>query len=890
MILFEDNHEKVDLCAELNTLDKYEKIPKEIPMYVKENINPAFEIRPYQIDAFARFSYYLNKKGLRNPTQVLFEMATGSGKTLVMVMCILELYKQGYRNFIFFVNTDTIIQKTKDNFLNTLSRKYLLADKIIFDFKQIFIEEVKNFENNNGDNICIHFTTIQGLHSNLNAVKENNISYESFKDQKIVLISDEAHHINAQTKKGMGKDDALDITSWETTIKRMFESNSENVMIEFTATADLTNKEIKVKYLDKLLFKYDLAKFRNDKYSKEVKMMQADMPTIDRAILAIVLSQYRKKVYNQYASNVDFIKPVILMKSKTIKESKDFEEEFYEKIKNLSVLDLQKLRQNSSLTLFQNIIFPYFDTKNITDENLVIEIQNDFAPIYCLSVNSKDDASDKQLAVNDLENPKNYYRVIFAVDKLNEGWDVLNLFDIVRLYETRDSKGSKPGKTTVAEAQLIGRGARYFPFQIDENQDKYKRKYDNELENPLRILEELHYHSKYDSRYISELQIALRNIGMLDEKEPIVVEQNLKTSFVETDIYKKWVVWVNKKRKRGEGEILNYQKPTIKLEYKNSINTYKTYERLAFDTKLELELQIDSKNFYFPKHNKEVPKGSAFFQPSIVRTAMQHIPFFHFSNLKKYYPYFNSWVDIFSILDGVEVNIKAPSSVFGKIHEKEYIPEQFRIVKEVLYDISCNIETTYGEYYGTTEFYPVPLRDVFKNKKLSFSKIDGEKGISMKSTKIKDLSTDLSLPHFDWYVYNECFGTSEEKFLIKFVEEQMPMLKEKYKVVYLIRNERDVKLHNFRDGKGFEPDFILLLSEDENQIPEVQYNFYIEPKGSHLIQNDKWKEDFLLEIKEKYTIFNSFENKNFKLFGLPFFNHEQQQKRKFIDEFKECIK
>ena len=51
----------------------------------------------------------------------------------------------------------------------------------------------------------------------------------------------------------------------------------------------------------------------------------------------------------------------------------------------------------------------------------------------------------------------------FAVDMLNEGWDVLNLFDIVRLYDTRDGKVTKngfvAGSTTNAEKQLIGRGA-----------------------------------------------------------------------------------------------------------------------------------------------------------------------------------------------------------------------------------------------------------------------------------------------------------------------------------------------------------------------------------------------------------------------------------------------
>ena len=41
----------------------------------------------------------------------------------------------------------------------------------------------------------------------------------------------------------------------------------------------------------------------------------------------------------------------------------------------------------------------------------------------------------------------------------------LNLFDIVRCYETRDSGKGKIGTTTTSEAQLIGRGARYFPFR-----------------------------------------------------------------------------------------------------------------------------------------------------------------------------------------------------------------------------------------------------------------------------------------------------------------------------------------------------------------------------------------------------------------------------------------
>ena len=105
----------------------------------------------------------------------------------------------------------------------------------------------------------------------------------------------------------------------------------------------------------------------------------------------------------------------------------------------------------------------------------------------------------------------------FAVQQLNEEWDVLNLFDIVRCYETRDS-----GNTTISEAQLIGRGARYCPLDIQDYPDKYRRKFDDDRDHELRILEELHYHSMQDSRYLSEIRLALIDEGLLDsQREPL---------------------------------------------------------------------------------------------------------------------------------------------------------------------------------------------------------------------------------------------------------------------------------------------------------------------------------------------------------------------------------
>ena len=78
----------------------------EIPLSIKDNLKPGFGERKYQTEAFQRFIIYYNEvfegKGLK-PYHLLYNMATGSGKTLIMAGLILYLYEKGYRNFLFFV-------------------------------------------------------------------------------------------------------------------------------------------------------------------------------------------------------------------------------------------------------------------------------------------------------------------------------------------------------------------------------------------------------------------------------------------------------------------------------------------------------------------------------------------------------------------------------------------------------------------------------------------------------------------------------------------------------------------------------------------------------------------------------------------------------------------
>ena len=94
----------------------------ELPEYFETSLSPSRKLRPYQEECFRYFLTYMNPEnefdGKQSRPHLLFHMATGSGKTLMMAGAILYLYEQGYSNFLFFVDSTNIVEKTKDNFLN----------------------------------------------------------------------------------------------------------------------------------------------------------------------------------------------------------------------------------------------------------------------------------------------------------------------------------------------------------------------------------------------------------------------------------------------------------------------------------------------------------------------------------------------------------------------------------------------------------------------------------------------------------------------------------------------------------------------------------------------------------------------------------------------------
>lgn len=845
-----------------------------LPLDITQNLNPRFGMRPYQERALRYFLNYWQEDFDGKPRanhQLLFLMATGSGKTLIMAATITYLYAKGYRNFLFFVNSANIINKTRDNFLNAASPKYLFASSIVIGDKRVNICEVDNFQATSPHDINILFTTIQGLHTTILNPKENSMTLDDFQGRRVVLISDEAHHINVDTKRGapVNQDDLFETVSWENTVMQIFKANPANVLLEFTATVDLSNPDLATKYRPRLLVDYPLREFRKDGYSKEVKVLQTDLEPWPRALQAMVLSQYRRKLFERLGKP---ILPVLMMKSKTIPESKAFHQEFIAKVQAITEADLIQLPTQSTDAMVRRA-FDYFRASGITPANLAMELREDFAEDKLLEVNSKEESETKQLLVNSMES--NGLRVVFAVDKLNEGWDVLNLYDIVRLYNTRDGKAKAIGKTTMSEAQLIGRGARYCPFQTSPEEPLYMRKYDSDVEHENRVLEELYYHCAHNPKYVQELHTALTVLG-IKAPNTRTVHMRLKESFKQTPLYKGGFIFLNERIPYAKEDVQGLPESFVRTLHQVALRTGFSRTTLAFDAQAQSgpAVQIERQDYTMT----DLGLG-------VLRKAIQCIEFYEFARLRRHLPKLQS---IHQFLTAPEYLGRVKVEVSGPVGTVQVLnPDQrLDVALQVLHNLADVLASDKREFKGSTTFKPHMVHQVFHDKSLTFNREAGEDqefGVSM-SNQVEGSAYHMDLGQHDWYVFDDCFGTSEEKLLIQYVQKRHKELKTLYAHVHLVRNEKHFKVFTFEEGRALEPDFVLFLVGKKSK--DTQYwQVFIEPKGQHLLRTDGWKEDFLVSLKDEGRIEQLMENREYILWGMPFFNATER-----ITEFDEGFK
>lgn len=817
------------------------------PDYIKHNLK--HQLRDYQKQSLYNLNYTQKDANVASRfNQLLFHMATGSGKTDVMAADMLYFYREfGYQNFLFVVNTNAVIAKTRENMLNVQSPKYLFSQPLNIDGTPIELREVTRFPTNSEPGVIyLRLTTIQTLANELNTPRENGLTYGDLEKQKLIILADEAHHFSAGTKSKADQKNK----AWEYVLDRIRQANKDNRQLEFTATIDLNNEFIYEKYRDKVIFQYDLKEFQNAGYSKKIARLQANADDNEKMLNAVLLSQYRKHMATQ--AGVRDFKPVILFKSNKIDVSKAARDQFLTLLDQLTTEDLAqfiaKQRQTTqSSTLRQ--AYTYYQT--IDMGRLVRELQRDFQPMNTINVN--DTSSNGILGdlndlrnLNTLEEPSNPFRAIFAVAKLSEGWDVLNLYDIVRI-------GEQPitSTQTNSEAQLIGRGARYNPF-VYEEATSFTRRFDHSTPE-LQILESLHYHTINDKKYIDNLTKSFEamQLQVEDDKDFDILTTTVKASFKRSDVYQYGKLYYNDVEDVPESEyngLAKYGVPVAELPTVN-IETA-TLEANAFDTQ----------NVAGMNETRLVKIDDA-----LVKKAMARNPFFRFNTMKKYMPTLNSISEFMyeaQWLGQIKEIQATVSTGSDAVLSRE---TQLLVVEKYLAYIQRMLIMNYKRQRGTNKFIGLPIKDAVQDYQKRVP-------VNYSDAGVHELIQTYDYKKAPWFVYNEAIVDKLERSLIELIQGYIEELQNKYKDVYLIRSDErntKLKLHEFAGDvshyAGFFPDFVLYLA-NESYI----YQIYIEPKGTQLLDQDQWKEDLLTSISpESVDVIG--ENDQVKLYGVKFY-------------------
>ncbi|WP_341477715.1 DEAD/DEAH box helicase family protein [Helicobacter pylori] len=813
----------------------------ELPTHITSNLKK--ELRDYQKKAIYN---YLEKRQ-SHPTQkhFMFEMATGSGKTLVMAGLILECYKQGYQNFIFFVNSTSILEKTKLNFTDSVSSKYLFSENININDENTEIKSINNLNESQASAINIYFSTIQGLFSLFTKAKENAITLEDLKDQKLVFLADEAHHLNTETKKKLNDSEASEKRNWESVVKLALEQNKDNLLLEFSATIP-KEKSVKDKYENLKVATYTLKQFSEDKFCKNIYSLSYENKELETRFLGACVSSLYKELLAQH-HNIENFKPCILFKSERIEESKENQERFNTFLENLSPLDLENFFHYSRNAFFK-AAKNFFDEKNYTP-NLVAFLQTKFKKSTQINTNNEKELEKGMLLLNSLEDRDNPKRVIFSVDKLNEGWDVLNLFDIVRL------KNKASQKDTTKDAQLIGRGARYYPFSYNDFKPSriefYQRKFD--LSNPLSALERLDYHAVYDSEFIAKLNNELQDLGLgfVNEKQtiPLTPTKRFKCYYAS-----------NTKDKNKNLFNKDYTDPVKAKLQSLHVPLFAFNVR---EKKVDFKEENKGDKTYLKPHTlNEIPIN--YFLKAL------NLKNLDFKTLKKAFKKhaFNNKVGF------IERYI---SHLKTNFHKDQKFDDNKILLKLAVYIIE-NLKDTLLKEQDKYEVSALELKE-FETHNKSLSASEWEKDI----------------PFYEWLLFKDMrkLDSKLEREFLNFINDNKEILDKKFKEWCVLRNDHFAELKVFCNienspyyAQGFEPDFILFAQTHSDEF--LGFTCYMEAKGEHLEPSNAWKKEFL-EMLENTALKSH--NKKLHLKGLPFFTlHNSVVNSEFATAFNQIFK
>ena len=435
---------------------------------------------------------------------------------------------------------------------------------------------------------------------------------------------------------------------------------------------------------------------------------------------------------------------------------------------------------------------------------------------------------------------------------------------------------------------MIGRGVRYYPFAY-KDKEKGRRKFDDDLQNELRILEEFYFHSEDEEKYISDLSNELKNRGLMQDKRTQKIF-NVKEKY--QSFLNGMYFFVNEKKENP-----NRRLKTLPKDFKN-LPAFEWSIKGLYSEVQAVNLSQKEDTLYIsdsaPTKTKaitfaEIPRHVKY--KAIHRLNANSSSYFNYENVCKRFNV-DSMDDFLEFVKDVKICISSPMK-FENIPNAELL----KMCERFMLNLQRELES-YDKPYIGTDFKLVKF-----SEKFSFDDVKGK--ISFKKEKmilVDDENEDAKenkrlekeLKNEDWYMLDSFWGTEEERKLIEFIKSRKSNLEDKYKSFQLLRNEEVYKIFDFETGQGFQPDFLLLL-QGKNGNNNAYYQVFVEPKGKHLAgeENDGWKEKFLLEISKRYGLSNVVveKSKEYILIGLPFFNDtDKEMKERFETEFNQTLK
>ncbi len=481
--------------------------PKSIENYDKTQHLLKFALRQYQIEALSAFQLFwkdkFDSRSLKQKTlqqgkdddekvvewhKVGFEMATGSGKTLLMGATILDLYHRGFRDFLILTPNTILFDKTVENF-TPRAVKSIFGDGWNLTYNMVtgnsYRDKTCNYEE--GRDISFYIFNMQKFYDKASSNQKegedtmkgtpyvrrpledslwrdksgnHTISFVEFlRERRPVIISDEAHHY--QQKK---------------TTEAIFEL-LPRIVLEFTATS--LEKGGSESFGQDNLYKYPMQRYIGEGYGKRIfavgcgtstEKLTDEVTDSDKQKLIWGMLIHLLKTEALTTVNAPVKKAMLLTKARTIKHADAIDEYLKSWPDSVSgelddVLE-QVNREGTDIAKIVRKNIP----KNKTE--LIKKLSRVTKSVFTIHSENK---SEEEVWTDYQSLDDNNAEVVNQVRIFTEGVDYDNFYTIVVLGDTVEKVG-------LAAAQLIGRGLRLY---------KEKREFDilgDELKEQSEIL------------------------------------------------------------------------------------------------------------------------------------------------------------------------------------------------------------------------------------------------------------------------------------------------------------------------------------------------------------------------------------------------------------------